>query len=67
MTELVLTLPKGNYRAQIDQCLFEAGVTDNGKALFYCEGGDSGVIAYLQSCGQVCVDGGNGNNDACIN
>ncbi|KIM41489.1 hypothetical protein M413DRAFT_27828 [Hebeloma cylindrosporum] len=59
----------GNYQGQIDQALADAGVqeVDNGKsALFFCQGGDNGVIQFIRECtvGQ-CVDAGTGNDDHC--
>ncbi|KIM92218.1 hypothetical protein PILCRDRAFT_115522 [Piloderma croceum F 1598] len=62
-------LKKGNYQAQIDQALADAGVqeVDNGEsALFACEGGSNGVIKFLQECtvGE-CVDAGTGRSDYC--
>lgn len=66
---LIYPLRVGNYQSQIDQALFDAGVqeVDNGKAgLFFCEGGNNGVIRYLQSCAVGnCVDAGKGKSDHC--
>ena len=56
----------GNYQAQIDQALADAGQsTDDGSALFHCVGGASGVIQYLQTCPGACHDAGSGNDDDC--
>jgi len=62
-------LHKGNYQAQIDQAIADAGVpeVDNGKsALFFCEGGDNGVIKFIEECTVgKCVDAGTGESDYC--
>jgi hypothetical protein len=62
-------LNAGNYQAQIDQAIADAGVPeeDNGKsALFFCEGGANGVILFIQECAVgKCVDAGTGKSDFC--
>ncbi|KAJ7471624.1 hypothetical protein B0H11DRAFT_2237182 [Mycena galericulata] len=62
-------ISKGNYQGQIDQALFCAGVVevDSGhSSLFFCEGGDEGVISYVGQCAVgKCVDGGSGVSDHC--
>ncbi|KAJ7182436.1 hypothetical protein C8R43DRAFT_1054372 [Mycena crocata] len=62
-------IKKGNYQAQIDQALADAGVreVDSGhSSLFHCEGGPNGVISYVASCDVgKCVDAGKGQDDHC--
>ena len=59
----------GNYQAQIDQAIADAGAgeVDNGKsALFSCQGGDAGVIKFIRECTVgKCVDAGTGKSDYC--
>jgi hypothetical protein len=56
----------GNYGGQIDQAMYAAGkpFVDASKTLFYCVGGDNGVIAYVNTCG-VCQDNGADRSDKC--
>ncbi|KAK2757014.1 hypothetical protein FQN54_004983 [Arachnomyces sp. PD_36] len=59
---------KGNYQGQIDQAIHDAGQPeiDNGaNDLFYCVGGDSGVIDWQRLCTSGCIDAGAGNSDHC--
>ncbi|KFY44048.1 hypothetical protein V494_01672 [Pseudogymnoascus sp. VKM F-4513 (FW-928)] len=58
----------GNYQAQIDQAVFDAGqqLLNNGLGdLFYCVGGNNGVIRWKSHCGNGCVDGGRDHSDYC--
>ena len=59
----------GNYQAQIDQAIADAGVpeVDNGKStLFSCLGGAQGVILFKEECTVgKCVDAGTGKSDFC--
>lgn len=58
----------GNYQPQIDQAIFDAGQQeiDNGKEdLFFCDGGDNGIINWTTRCSGGCVDAGPGNSDHC--
>lgn len=59
-------LQTGNYRAQLDQAMCDVGRCgqNSDNSLFYCIGGDSGVIQYNRGCSR-CVDGGSGRNDYC--
>lgn len=59
----------GDYQAQIDQSLADAGQgnANNGRDdLFQCIGGDNGVIKFLQYCGNGCKDEGSGVSDRCL-
>ncbi|KFY21536.1 hypothetical protein V493_07329 [Pseudogymnoascus sp. VKM F-4281 (FW-2241)] len=61
-------LAVGKYQPQIDQAVYGAGkqLLNYGKGdLFYCVGGDNGVIRWKAHCGKGCVDGGRGDNDYC--
>jgi hypothetical protein len=58
----------GNYQPQIDQAIFDASQQeiDNGKEdLFFCDGGDNGIINWTTRCSGGCVDAGPGNSDHC--
>lgn len=69
LVSLVCLTLTGNYQPQIDQSLFDNGVTsaDGGRGvLFHCVGGANGNIQYLSKCGVGnCVDAGAGVNDFC--
>jgi hypothetical protein len=58
----------GNYQAQIDQALHDAGVgeADGGADdLFHCVGGANGVIAFLGFCANGCRTNPIGVSDVC--
>ncbi|KFY77063.1 hypothetical protein V499_03468 [Pseudogymnoascus sp. VKM F-103] len=59
---------KGKYQAQIDQAIHDAGQQeiDNGKDdLFYCVGGNQGVIDWQKRCAGGCIDAGTDKSDHC--
>jgi hypothetical protein len=62
-------LDAGKYQPQIDQAIADAGKqeVDNGKStLFSCQGGDEGVIKFVEQCTVgKCVDAGRGKSDFC--
>ncbi|KAJ7892654.1 hypothetical protein B0H13DRAFT_2665636 [Mycena leptocephala] len=58
----------GNYQAQIDQALHDAGVgeADGGADdLFHCVGGANGVITFLGFCANGCHTNPIGVSDVC--
>ncbi|KFY25952.1 hypothetical protein V491_01539 [Pseudogymnoascus sp. VKM F-3775] len=60
-------LSVGKYQEQIDQAVYDAKqqLLDNGKGdLFYCIGGDNGVIQWKAHCTE-CIDAGHGKSDFC--
>ncbi|KIM41490.1 hypothetical protein M413DRAFT_149604 [Hebeloma cylindrosporum] len=63
------SLNPGKYQGQIDQALADNGIreVDNGRSvLFFCQGGNSGVIQFVKDYGVgLCVDAGAGNSDHC--
>ncbi|KFZ04216.1 hypothetical protein V502_10319 [Pseudogymnoascus sp. VKM F-4520 (FW-2644)] len=58
----------GKYQPQIDQAVYDAGrqLLNNGYGdLFYCVGGNNGVIQWKAFCSKGCVDAGRGDSDYC--
>ncbi|KFX89188.1 hypothetical protein V495_02804 [Pseudogymnoascus sp. VKM F-4514 (FW-929)] len=58
----------GKYHAQIDLAVFDAGkqLISNGLGdLFYCAGGNSGIIQWKAYCGNGCFDAGRDRSDYC--
>ncbi|KIM41485.1 hypothetical protein M413DRAFT_27825 [Hebeloma cylindrosporum] len=59
----------GNYQGQIDQVLSDYAIkeVDNGKSvLFYCIGGNTGVLQFVKDCGVGnCLSGGSAKSDGC--
>ena len=61
----------GKYEDQVMEALSDFGYpspthTQKMNALFYCIGGSNGDIVAMTICPKVCVDGGWGNNDYCL-
>ncbi|KID60058.1 uncharacterized protein G6M90_00g030540 [Metarhizium brunneum] len=59
----------GAYHEQLFQANHCAGAprTDHDirSSLYYCVGGDGGVVNYMKVCSTGCKDNGPGNNDSC--
>jgi len=57
----------GNYDDQIAQALYDAGRygQDPHDMIFYCEGGDNGVIKYATTCKAGCSENPAGVSDTC--
>ncbi|PHH89569.1 hypothetical protein CDD83_5760 [Cordyceps sp. RAO-2017] len=62
-------LKKGNYFSQIDSALEGARKPRDSahikNALFNCDGGAHGAIAFIKHCSSGCSDGGAGRSDYC--
>ncbi|KAF2795481.1 hypothetical protein K505DRAFT_324012 [Melanomma pulvis-pyrius CBS 109.77] len=58
---------QGNYGDQIGQALHDSGhgSANHDKVIFYCEGGDDGLIKFAKECPGGCVDNGDGISDVC--
>ncbi|KAI0970810.1 hypothetical protein F4678DRAFT_479698 [Xylaria arbuscula] len=62
-------LKKGNYQAQIDQCLYDNNQNEPDYGhddLFHCVGGSNGVIAFIQNCGNGCQEADTNQSDFCL-
>jgi hypothetical protein len=69
MQQILTDFPNfsGNYGDQITQAMYDSG--HNGQnphdVIFYCEGGDSGIIKYVTQCRSGCHENPAGVSDVC--